>query len=570
VNLESAKAVLGITELKAGQDRVINAVLAGHDVLAVFPTGWGKSACFQIPALMSDGLTVVFSPLIALMKDQVDGLRRRGVKAARFDSTLNAKERREVEHELGRGEVRLLYMAPERLRNEEWISRYVACQSVRYVVIDEAHCLERWGKDFRTAYRLLPKFIRRVQPDSVIAMTATATEETEKAVRGVLRDTLVREYVVPLRENLSYSNCDRSIDGLLEWIGGDLGKRGIIYCGAVATTVGLAGQINRALGRDVAASYNGKMGRGERNASQDAFSSGGVTILCATNAFGMGVDVPDIRFIIHWDLPGTVDDYVQESGRAGRDGLPSRCGLCFSGRGLALREFQVRERNPYRSSYEKVFAALAKRGRGEIRCPSSVLSSECGVSEGEVQTVLRVLAAEGVLARFPCEERGPVVSVRAGGGVTLSGRSEEVWRFLIGAIEDSRDGRVALRDLSVPLHVSDVTIRGYLVDFRDAGLIDVEWPYHGSVTVVCKPTLMSVDWAALEVKAVADREKLERMKALLDCACEERPAFIEAYFRDSQPSLNARLAELDQGDEDGQDAAREGSPDGIGTLSSNS
>ncbi len=324
------KQYFGFSTFRPLQEQIIGDALAGKDVFALLPTGGGKSLCFQLPALLLPGLTLVVSPLIALMKDQVDALQASGVAATYLNSSITTDEARERYQKLNRGEYRLLYVAPERLMLGGFLEDLHRWK-VNLFAIDEAHCISEWGHDFRPEYRQLAKVRSQYPGIPVMALTATATERVrEDIVKQLqLRDTEI--YVASFnRPNLTYRITPKagSYEQITGFIQGRKGESGIIYCQARKTADSLAARLNEDGIR--AASYHAGLEGKERARNQEAFLRDEVRVVCATIAFGMGINKPNVRFVIHHDLPKNVESYYQETGRAGRDGLPSECLLLYS------------------------------------------------------------------------------------------------------------------------------------------------------------------------------------------------------------------------------------------------
>ncbi len=324
------KQYFGYTTFRPLQEEIIRDALAGRDVLALLPTGGGKSLCFQLPALARAGLTVVVSPLIALMKDQVDALQASGVAATFLNSSLAAGEARERLRGLHNGEFKLLYVAPERLLLSgmlEDLRRW----NVGLFAIDEAHCISEWGHDFRPEYRQIAQLRELFPRVPFMALTATATERVRADIAKQLRLREPAAYVASFnRPNLTYRVSAKagSYGQVLDFLRTHPRDSGIIYCQARKTTESLAEKL-RADGIK-AAPYHAEISKEERSGNQDAFLRDEVRVICATIAFGMGINKPNVRFVIHYDLPKNIEGYYQETGRAGRDGLPSECVLLFS------------------------------------------------------------------------------------------------------------------------------------------------------------------------------------------------------------------------------------------------
>ncbi len=320
----------GYKEFRPGQREVIEHVLAGHDAIVLMPTGGGKSLCFQIPALALDGLTVVISPLIALMKDQVQALQGNGIAAAYLNSSLGFEEERAIHEQLGSGRLKLLYVSPERLFQQGFLDRLEAL-NVKLFAIDEAHCMSSWGHHFRPEYKHLGVIKKRFPKTPVIALTATA----DKAVRGDIGHDL--GMIDPQMFITSFDRPNLSLavqPGQDRWksiqriVGRHSGRCGIIYCNSRASAEKLAERL-RSIGVR-AAHYHAKMDPVQRSRTQDDFIQGRLHVVCATIAFGMGIDKADIRFVIHYNMPGTLEGFYQEIGRAGRDGAPAETILFYS------------------------------------------------------------------------------------------------------------------------------------------------------------------------------------------------------------------------------------------------
>ncbi|MFP3089729.1 DNA helicase RecQ [Treponema sp. TIM-1] len=336
------KTYFGFTQFRRGQEEVIDALLAGRDVLAVMPTGAGKSLCYQIPALILEGLTVVISPLISLMKDQVNALSDAGIPAAYLNSSLSPREYADTLAGAGRGDYRILYIAPERLRRED-MYRLGERLRIPMVVIDEAHCISQWGHDFRPSYLVIAEFIRIFSKRPITAaFTATAT--------GKVRDDIVRilnledPFLLTTgfnRENL-YFGVGRPPDkvrSLLSYLENHRNKSGIIYCSTRKTVEEICRTLNaRGFG---AARYHAGLDDRERHKNQDDFIYDRTPIMVATNAFGMGIDKSNVSFVIHYNMPKNIESYYQEAGRAGRDGEAADCILFYSPQDVQVNKFLI-------------------------------------------------------------------------------------------------------------------------------------------------------------------------------------------------------------------------------------
>ena len=328
--LELLNRYFGFETFRSHQKEIISDALAGRDVFALLPTGGGKSLCYQLPALVGQRLTVVVSPLIALMKDQVDGLRAAGIPATFLNSSLTPAESAERLRGLHQGEYRLLYVAPERLMLSGFLSDLEKWKP-KMVAVDEAHCISEWGHDFRPEYRQLRELRQRFSGIPFMALTATATERVREDILQQLHFADPRIYIASFnRPNLIYKVFPKTqpYGQLLDFVRQRPQESGIVYCQARKTAENVAARLS-ADGVS-ARPYHAGLESGERIANQEKFIRDEVQVICATIAFGMGINKPDVRFVIHYDLPKNIEGYYQETGRAGRDGLPSECHLYFT------------------------------------------------------------------------------------------------------------------------------------------------------------------------------------------------------------------------------------------------
>ncbi len=328
--LGALKTHFGYDQFRPLQREIVQDALAGRDVFVLMPTGGGKSLCFQLPALMRDGLTIVVSPLISLMKDQVDALQTSGIAATYLNSTLNREEAKARWRGLHRGEYRMLYVAPERLMLDTFLERALNW-NIAQLAIDEAHCISEWGHDFRPEYRELKKLRKHLPDVPIMALTATATDRVREDILKELKLRDPRCYVASFnRPNLTYRVVPKTApyDQLLAFIRSRPNDSGIVYCASRKSTESLARNLNE---DGVSAKpYHAGLTASERTKHQDAFLRDDVRVVTATIAFGMGINKPNVRFVVHYDLPKNLESYYQETGRAGRDGLPSECVLLFS------------------------------------------------------------------------------------------------------------------------------------------------------------------------------------------------------------------------------------------------
>lgn len=359
---DKLKKHFGFRSFRRGQAQAVQAALEGRDSIVVMPTGSGKSLCFQLPALELHGLTVVISPLIALMKDQTDALRERGVSAVAINSTLSAAERQAAEEGIAEGKVQLVYTTPEQIDGPE-LRKLLKMRGVDLFVVDEAHCISQWGHDFRPDYLTLASAIDDLGRPPVLALTATATPDVVLDIQGSLRiPDAELVHTGFYRKNLQLQvvpvQGDDEKESRLRELLTDSQGSGIVYAATIKSVERIA-EVLEGAGIAVAC-YHGRMSAKLRTEAQDRFMRGEVRAIVATNAFGLGIDKPDIRFVIHYHLPATMDALYQEFGRAGRDGQPATCALLYDREDSKLQRFFQGARFPDESDLVNAYHALSR------------------------------------------------------------------------------------------------------------------------------------------------------------------------------------------------------------------
>ena len=389
----------GHQSLRAGQDEVISRVLAGVNTLAILPTGGGKSLCYQLPALALDGLCVVVSPLIALMRDQVDGLITKGISARRLDSTSTEEECEETLAEIERGEVKLLYLSPERMADPVLL-KILKNQHISIAAIDEAHCISEWGHSFRPSYIRLPKLIRKLKPSVILALTATASTKTATGIAkafSILKRDQVRTSFY--RENLSFDVTVAAPAEKKQKLLESLQQAGRLPAIIYATRRADVEEVAAYLSSEgiMARAYHAGMPAVARAEVQDGFLAHEIPVICATIAFGMGVDMPDVRSVIHYHPPKSPEGWIQESGRAGRDGKASHCEVLICSEDRTALESMVMAKQPASRPIEAVLQNIFSQGKQAI-VSSYTLSTRNDIPAELLEVMLARLETDGWIA----------------------------------------------------------------------------------------------------------------------------------------------------------------------------
>jgi RecQ family ATP-dependent DNA helicase len=487
-NLDSALAALrehfGFEAFREGQREVIDAILAGHDTVVVMPTGGGKSLCFQLPALMNEGATIVVSPLIALMKDQVDALHARNLPATFINSSVDFEEQKARIAGIRQGRYKLVYVAPERFRSAHFVEALKSV-NVSLFAVDEAHCVSTWGHDFRPDFLRLKTAIEEIGRPQVVALTATATPHVRADIIEQLALREPRAFVSGFdRPNLSirvvHTQKEREKIAHVKSLAAKAdGGSGIIYSSTRKSVEQVARRLKDA-GLSVVA-YHAGMEEAERTRAQDDFMSGRVQMIVATNAFGMGIDKADIRFVIHYHLPGSIEAYYQEIGRAGRDGLPSECVLLFNYADKRTQDFFIEGSYPPPELIAKVYEALVATRQSHIELSTREIAVRASIrNEMAVQSALIILEKAGHIERGAAGENRaemrllmPPHLARETVNAKRSARDKQVLFALLGGydLNERADAEIDVTEFAETVGLDLASVRRALSSLTAAGVI---------------------------------------------------------------------------------------------------
>lgn len=554
---EQLKIIFGFDDFRPGQADAVAAAMSGQDVLVVMPTGAGKSLCYQLPAICLPGVTLVVSPLIALMKDQVDELQRKGVAATFINSTLSVTESALRLNEISNGKYKLVYVAPERFYDQSFMDK-MHNVNLSLFAVDEAHCISEWGHDFRPSYRHLKKAIDALGRPPVLALTATATPDVREDINRALQLHEPHVFVTGFdRPNITYGvykttptgKIDKVVE-LLEQVTGPT----IIYAGT-RDNVNTLSEVLWTNGFS-AAGYHAGMDKDERDKNQQDFMADKIRVMVATNAFGLGIDKPNVRLIIHFDLPGTLEAYYQEAGRAGRDRQPSYAVLLYHPSDRYLREFFLEGENPSPPLIRSVYRHLLNNREDSIQTTYREIAENIPmkIPEMAIGTALKMLEVGGYIRRGSEAAHAafvrvlqPIIEAEA----LISSRAK-TQRILWDTLRKKYD---EVLETGVQFSVDEVAswaqmereaVVRVLRAMAAKNILEYKPPFRGQdITLLQRvpAETLALDWAALRDKRAREENKLKLMEGYVySLTC--RRAYVLRYLGDTNLATNCQSCDV--------------------------
>jgi len=526
--LESRLPLFGLTSFRLGQKEVIQAILDGHDCLCIMPTGGGKSLCYQLPAVTRDGVVLVVSPLIALMKDQVDALCAQRIRATFINSTLDLGEQDHRLNGMAAGRYDLVYIAPERLRSGRFLAA-INATSIQMLAVDEAHCISQWGHDFRPDYARLGDFRRQLGGPRTIALTATATAAVREDIVRLLGLSAPRVFVTGFaRPNLHFEVCEpggtaAKNERLLEFLRETPGA-GIVYASTRRRCEELVELLTPAIDRKIGL-YHAGIPNAVRHDVQEAFMREKTQIMVATNAFGMGIDKANLRFVVHYNIPGSLEAYYQEAGRAGRDGLPSRCLLLYTPTDRYIQEFFIENAYPSRTTIARVYEYLRSLNEDPIELTQQDLKDRLSIEIGGegIGACEQLLERCGAIERLTTSENRASVRMESElpSLAELLPRDARAQRAVLAAVERIVGGRrgervyFSMDQLLAATGMSRTAVARALRELLKLSAFDYVPPFRGRAIHVRNRQRpfesLEIDFESLERHRRNEFEKLERV-----------------------------------------------------------
>jgi ATP-dependent DNA helicase RecQ len=529
--LPNALSVMGFSQLRSGQEPVIVNIMAQRDTVCILPTSTGKTACFVIPTLCLGWRAIVFSPLVALMRDQVQGLTAKGIKAQAISSMQTEAENQSAIKRWAEGELQFIYVAPERLHNEAFKDAMMRVPP-DMVVMDEAHCLSQWSDNFRSSYCLVGDFIREKNPKVVAAFTATCPDEVEHDIRRVLHlENAQKLSYYPRRTNLHLKSDNMlSETQLADFISG-VGGPTIVYCATINKVEQTAKQLMSALREDVII-FHGELSPTDKRVNQDMFMNDKIRVMVATNAFGMGVDKGNIRGVVHRDIPGSLEALAQEVGRAGRDGNDSTCMTFYSPDSYNTQKFFIECSYPSKSEINAVMRVLnlAADSNGISQLTISDIAKKTNLFSRKVPAILEVLKSNRIIEREKNGEK--IAKIRLDENTPEDDSRFELWwnTILEYGIEEDGFFNIDLNWFSDHIGLGYQTVTNHFKKWDEQSVIRFIPPYRGSATKIIG-SVNQIDFERLAIKAARAHTKLDQVLGYIKTPDNDKHSYLEKYFQ---------------------------------------